>query len=221
MNLKTRYMKTMLPVFKSKRKSNLLIYLSIFFLLPIISEGQQLEGVWGLKWGMPVDSVIVAIKKSKGYTPKIQSTDTTIKLSYQDAKWGFEKSLMTTLYFYKNKLYSAVGIFLPNTPKEIFDTYYNLKQSIIDKYFEPQTDEEEFVPPYSKSDSYNEKITAILKGYGAYRCYWNFSLASHLKYDGEITLGFTNSFGIMLIYQDGNISNLLGSINDELRKKDF
>lgn len=212
-------MKIFLPVTVSIRALILLIF--IFFLQPIITHGQKLEGVWGLKWGTSVDSAIIKIKKSKGYIPKIKSTDTTTVLVYLDAKWGSETSIATRLCFYKNKLYQGVGSFLPDSPKEFFDTYYNLKQSINDKYFEPQVDFEQYTPPYSKDDSFTQKFTAIFEGYGGLKCDWNFSLKSNLEYDGEITLAFIKETGIILIYEDGIISQKLSKILDDRNKKDF
>ncbi len=190
-------------------------------LIPVFTHAQKLEGVWELKWGTSVDSAITIIKESKGYTPQLKKTDTTVTLIFMNSKWGFETSTFTRLEFYKDKLYSAIAFFTPDTPDEYFKLYTALKNSITEKYFTPQMDKEEFSQPFTKDDPNNKKMYAILKGYAHVGCSWDFSLASKFENNGVIALTITNDSGIILWYRDGNISNIVSKQVDEKAKKDF
>lgn len=193
----------------------------LILLLPFSVSSQNLEGVWELKWGISVDSAINSIKKKKGYTPEIIKTDTTTTLLFKNAQWGFQTSNLTRLEFYKDKLYSAYGFFTPANPEDYLDVYNSIKRSISQKYFLPTEEKEEYKPPFKDSDSNKMKVYAILKGYATIVCSWTFTTEPKDKNVGFIGLTITKDIGIILLYQDGNLSEIINKQATNQALKDF
>lgn len=194
----------------------------IFILLiPVITYGQNFEGAWGLKWGVSLDSAIKIIKQEKGISPEIKKTDTTTTLIYKNAKWGVESSLFTRLEFYKNKLYTIYAFFFPDDGYKFIPIYKYLKKTISEKYSLPQIDVEEYKEPYTKEDPDNKKLYAILNGYGTIGCIWNFSNEPNSEKNVNIGLSLSKDVGIMLSYEDGDISKVVRKMENQKSRKDF
>lgn len=192
----------------------------LFLLIPALSYGQELEGAWGLKWGISVDSAITKIKETKGYTSQIKKTDSTTTLIFMNAKWGFETSAVTRLEFYKGKFYSSIAIFIPDRGDQLIKVYNVLKNTITEKYFAPQKDVEEYKENFNKEDPDNKKGYAILKGYALIGCSWNFD-SLNSQNASTITLNVNKDSGIILWYQDGKMSKIVDGQVSQKAQSDF
>lgn len=195
---------------------------SIFVLLMLASlcgNAQELESVWGLKFGISKDSAKKIVNKKTGKLPEASQVKDVVM--YKKCQFGGQDAYLIKLSFYQNKLYGCEVDFIPDKEPQLLSLYRTLQNSITSKWFSPQYDVEDYKYPYKKENEEGERVIAITGGYATIMSVWVFPRTADRNMKGAITLNVNSGGYIELLYIDGEISKDAAAQSNNTNSNDF
>ena len=168
-------------------KKSLLI---VLLLIPFVGFSQNLKPinqVWGLKFGATKVATLAAIKAKGGVLDIVSKSRIYV---FKNISFGGRKPESMAAFFFQNKFYSAVFLYIPNDSSEAINYYNELVADVSSVYGEGQATKD-FSSDYAEGDG--NEIIAIHGGYAKYKTLWhddknNIIIAA---IDKNLTIGLT------------------------------
>lgn len=181
---------------------NLLLLLFLIGVSKICSAQLDVKDFYGIPFGS-TKSLVISEMKKKGYN---QQPGASKYLTFNKVRFGVRTAYSASFYFYNDKLYKGLFLFIPDVEYIIHPTYVTMAEEITKKYGEGVSTED-YTSPFKKGDGHflkalksdKLKITTI----------WT-------KESGEIELSIAPTTLISISYLDIKLNN---EAYDELKAK--
>lgn len=173
----------------------LLLTAAVCFSLAALPAGAQdattSMTIAGLPWGVSPDSVKKTLV-ARGFSAKSADEDGDIEFAgpFLDEDAGL------VAFFTKDRKLARVGVILLTADPDARRKYFEVKETLTQKYGKPSFNRERFVSPYYAGDGYEDQ--AIRLGKAAFLTEWTRPNAEGAE---VIRLGISRSLTVILDYE--------------------
>lgn len=154
---------------------------------------QDVTSFYSVPFGSTKAEVILLMKE-KGYILKPSASK---YLTFEKIRYGLRTAHSASFYFYNNKLYKGLILFLPELESKILNTYTGIAEELTEKYGDGESTED-YTTPFEKGDGYF--LTALKTDKLQINTEW-------IKPSGSIELSIAPSTLISISYQDRKLAN--------------